>query len=281
MASNLEIGNRETAGSICDIEDVLYGRTLYGESTQYKAKTVSRKLNELTSSLLEDTWKHNQDDKAVDAFSEHDIFNQVFNWITQSKELMKEMTPELMTIYNNILSIGSDCFIRKKAFIEPLMLLLLALRPNEKKRMPFELEYQYIQLLNNLCLRLVDGHFLEKFDVSTLSKQGYKIPRYGFINLLMSYIHEDNELGSCARDSLIICLQVSALNRSFGKYIAFESDCCNVSQSQFILIKHVSFLCLKTICSFSSPPFCSMFICCIAYLIQSSSASSSRAPSFF
>ena len=224
---------------INEIEDVLYGRSSSNESIQNKVKIVSQRLTELVSRLLENSWKQNQDDKCIEMFSEHDIFSQVFNWIADNKELMRIMTSELLAIFNNVLCIGSDCFIRKRAFSEPLMLLLLALRPNEKKRMPPDLELKYVQVLNSLCLRLVDEQFVKQFDDTLLTKQGYKIPRYSFINILMSYIHENNELGNYARDSLIICLQVSVSNERLGKYIAYESDCCNVSQILFIkLIFH-------------------------------------------
>jgi len=211
---------------IGDIEDVIYGR--FCSNVEGKVEVVSHRLTELVSDLLEKSWNQNEDAAALQLFEKHDILNQLFTWIVENKDLMKAMTSELLKIFENILSIGSDNFIRKRAFVEPLMLLLLALQPNEKKRVPPDLEMKYVQLLSNLCIRLADEQFLEQFSQSGLSKQGYKIPKYSFINILMSYIHENNEIGDYARDSLIVCLQISASNEKLGKYIAYESDCCNI-----------------------------------------------------
>ena len=219
----------EAGQLIGDIEDVIYGRCCSNENAEVKVAVVSQKLTELVSDLLESTWRQNRDDACIELFTQHDILNQVFTWITENKELMKAMTSELLTIFGTVLSIGNDYFIRKKEFVEPLMLLLLALKPNEKKRVPLDMEMNYIQVLNKLCVRLADTQFLERFDESVLSRQGYKIPRYSFVNVLMAYVHENNEMGNYARDSLLVCLQISASNEKLGKYIAYESDCCNVS----------------------------------------------------
>lgn len=235
MEGELNYENRstcnETGRLIGDIEDVLYGRSCFSDN-EVKVAVVSQKLTELVSDLLESTWKQSGDDSCIELFTQHDIFSQVFAWIAGNKDLMKAMTSELLTIFINVLSLGNDHFIRKQEFIEPLMLLLLALRPTEKKRVPPDLEMQYIKVLNNLCVRLADEQFLEHFDDSWLSKQGYRIPRYSFINILMSYVHENNEIGNYARDSLLVCLQISTSNEKLGKYIAYESDCCNVSLFQ-------------------------------------------------
>ena len=242
MEGELNCENRstcsETGRLIGDIEDVLYGRSCFSDN-EAKVVVVSQKLTELVSDLLESTWKQSGDDACIELFTEHDILNQVFAWIVDNKSLMKAMTSELLTIFINVLSLGNDHLIRKQAFNEPLMLLLLALRPTEKKRVPPDLEMKYIEVLKNLCLRLADEQFLDHFDDSLLSKQGYRIPRYGFINILMSYVHENNEIGNNARDSLLACLQISASNEKLGKYIAHESDCCNVS-----LLEHFCYHCL-------------------------------------
>ena len=226
---------------IGNIEDILYGRDIIEEGAEHKAKIVSVKLTELVTNLVESTWKDSHDE-SIKVFSEHDIISQVFNWIASDKELMKAMTLELLSIFENILSVGSDTLIRIREIVEPLMLLLLALRPNDRKKMPFEMEYKYIQLINNLCLRLVDDQFLNKFDTSQLSKHGYKIPRYGFLNILISYIYDNNQMGNYARDSLVICLQVSASKESFRNYITYESDCCNVSYFYIIFAISLSTL---------------------------------------
>lgn len=223
---------------IKDIENIICRTDINQNSMQGMVKTVSKKLSELITILLENSWQDIQNETCMKIFIEHDIFSQVFNWIAGKKELMKSMTVELLLIYDNILSIANDSFIRKREFIEPLMLLLLALRPNEKKRMPHEMELKYIRLINNLCLRLIDDQFLQKFECVLVSKQGYKLPRYGFLNLLMSFVHENSQVGNFARDSLIICMQVSASNSEFGKYIAYESDCCNVSY--YLITSHTT-----------------------------------------
>ena len=231
---------------IKDIENIICRKDVNQNSVQEMVKTVSKKLSALMTILLENSWQNIQNETCIRIFTEHDILSQVFNWIAGKKELMKSMTVELLLIYDNILSIASDSFIRGREFIEPLMLLLLALRPNEKKRMPHEMELKYIRLINNLCLRLIDDQFLKKFESVLISKQGYKLPRYGFLNLLMSFVHENSQVGNFARDSLIICMQVSASNSEFGKYIAYESDCCNVSYCLITAIQKLD------ICSFGN-----------------------------
>ena len=229
--SHMQQGSPEVAlqDLIKDIESIIYTKDINQKSVQEMVQTVSKKLSALMTILLENSWQDIQNETCMRIFTEHDILSQIFNWIAGKKELMKSMTVELLLIYDNILSIASDSFLRGREFIEPLMLLLLALRPNEKKRIPHEMELKYIRLINNLCLRLIDDQFLKKFESVLISKQGYKLPRYGFLNLLMSFVHENSQVGNFARDSLIICMQVSASNSEFGKYIAYESDCCNVS----------------------------------------------------
>eukprot|EP00794_Sanderia_malayensis_P006996 gene6996-7781_t len=214
------------------IENIMKNKHSEKMNNNAEIKNILEKLTQLISNLLEKSWedsgRSSSTNNCLKIFFERDILNEVYNWIAGNKELMRGMTNELLQLYNNILSIGSDSFIRNTRFVQPLLLLLLALRPNEKKRMPHEMELSYVHVLSSLTNRLLDEQFLEQFQKVLITKQGYKLPKYAFVNLLMFYVHEEGAVGNLARDSLIICMQISASNSNLGEFIARESDCCNI-----------------------------------------------------
>ena len=212
------------------IESIVEQEKVLIANDHNKIKNLCRYLHEIVSLLTEETCQDNNNPaEAVQFCLGKNAFWKIYNWTSENKELIRELTNEQLKLYNNILSFGSSHLVRNRKIVEPLLLILLALRPNDRKRLPAELEISFFTLLKSLSLRLTDETFMDLFSKDILTEHGFKIPKFVFIDLLISQVHRDGEIGDLARESLQLCIQISVSNMNFGEYLVQESNCCVVS----------------------------------------------------
>ena len=80
-------------------------------------------------------------------------------------------------------------------------------------------------LLNQLCSRLRDNvELIEVFYRHDLDQEKFVI-----FSILLQFLHTDGDVGSQARDALLLCISLSKTHEGIGKYIANGTDFCQVA----------------------------------------------------
>ena len=209
-------------------------------------------VNDLVSNLIELSLMDEAEKLCSQFCKKTDMFQQLYNWTGQHRQVLKIMSYEQLIYLNNIVSMAGTSLITTKEFVIPMMLLLLSLKPTEKRKVPPDLDTLYVKLLYSISQRISDKHFLDLLAHDNYTSEGFKIPQFTFFELLLLYVHRSCGNGDLARDGILLCIKASKNDDKFLKYIADISSGCVVSLNKYKVFPLSFFLATFTFIQFTT-----------------------------
>lgn len=157
------------------------------------------------------------------------LFNKIYNWTGQHRECLRVMAHQQLLIYKKILEYSSLGLLSCNEVLFPLLLLLMSLKPTDKRKVPSDIEKLYITILYNVSQRILCLDFLDLLSQDLFTPDGFKIPKFTFFELLTLYTHHPGENGDLARKAILDSMKISEQHKDFQKYIIEESSVSVVS----------------------------------------------------
>ena len=188
------------------------------------AKTLAEILHDLVANLVNLSNDKDLEQSACKFCKETHIFNKIYNWTGQHRECLRIMAHQQLLIYKKILEDSSIGLLSCNEVLFPLLLLLMSLKPTDKRKVPSDIETLYISILYHLAKRISSLDFLDLLSQDLFTPDGFKIPKFTFFELLTLYTHHPGDNGSLARKATLDSIKVSEHHEAFQKYIIEESS---------------------------------------------------------
>ena len=147
-----------------------------------------------------------------------------------------------LKLYETLLDQSSSrakSLLAHQPFLRPLLELLQEFCQNNdtQSSMSNETEIHLVMLLNQLCSRLQDNSdLLEVFfkPSKECSKDGdsheHSQSQFVIFSILVRFLHSEGNVGSRARDALLLCMALSKAHDGIGEYISKRTHFCHVSR---------------------------------------------------
>jgi len=166
--------------------------------------------------------------------NKNNLFNRIYNWTGQHRECLRLMAEQQLQIYNKLVKNASTNLLMCEKVIIPLLLLLMSLKPAEKRKVPPTMQKLYVNILYCISERITSIEFLDLLSKDLFTEENFKIPKFTFFELLILYTHEIGESGDLTRKAILFCIQSSSSHQLFQKYITEESAVSVVSKISLI-----------------------------------------------
>lgn len=164
----------------------------------------------------------------------NNTFYKVYNWTGQHRECLRFMAHEQLHYFNRIIKDSGISLLTCTDVVVPMMLLLMSLKPSDKRKVPPDIEKLYVSILHCISQRISSQKFLDLLSDDLFTNEGFKIPKFTFFELLVSYTHHPGENGQLARQGILDCINRSKELPSFQNYISEQSAACVVCLIYFL-----------------------------------------------
>ena len=193
------------------------------------ANCLSNFLHELVDNLVNLSNDKDYEKVACCFCKENHLFNKIYNWTGQHRECLRLMAHQQLLLYKKILEYSSVGLLSCNEVLFPLLLLLMSLKPTDKRKVPSDIEKLYITILHHLSQRISCLDFLDLLSRDLFTPDGFKIPKFTFFELLTLYTHHPGDNGDLARKAILDSIKISEEHQAFQKYITEESSVSVVS----------------------------------------------------
>ena len=213
------------------------------KQTEGDFKELSLELSKIVHNIVDiigPLSKLNDIENAACEFcNKSNLFNRIYNWTGQHRECLRLMAEQQLQIYNNLIKNASTNLLLCEKVIVPLLLLLMSLKPTEKRKVPSSMQKLYVDILYCISERITSTELLDVLSKDLFTEEGFKIPKFTFFELLILYTHEIGESGDLARNAILFCIHISSSHQLFQKYITEESAVSVVRQLLFFYESYV------------------------------------------
>ena len=193
------------------------------------ANTLSAFFHELVDILVNLSNDKDYENIACGFCKENHLFNKIYNWTGQHRECLRVMAHQQLLIYKKILEHSSLTLLSCNEVLFPLLLLLMSLKPTDKRKVPSDIERLYITILYHVAQRICSLELLDLLSQDLFTPDGFKIPKFTFFELLTLYTHHPGENGDLARQATLDSIKISERHEAFQRYIIEESSVSVVS----------------------------------------------------
>lgn len=172
----------------------------------------------------------------------NNMYYNIYNWTGQHRECLRFMAHEQLQYFNRIIRDSGVSLLTCTDVVIPMLLLLMSLKPSDKRKVPPDIEKLYVSILHCMSQRILLQKYLDLMSEDLYTNEGFKIPKFTFFELLVFYTHHPGENGQLARQGILDCINTSKELVSFQKYISEESAACVVYLYLFFLYLLSTFL---------------------------------------
>jgi hypothetical protein len=140
----------------------------------------------------------------------------------------EEMRRMLLRLYQLWLGKSSQCLLMHEQIIRPLKRLLHSCaRQQQEKRCSSAVDVALVNLLLELCeVVCKDSSLIDLFFLETSPDIGHS--KFILFSFLLPYIHDEDPLGTSARDGIMILLGLSTSHPRLLRYVTENSNFCTV-----------------------------------------------------
>lgn len=203
---------------------ILHGNSEHGGN---KAEEISNIMHKVTGLLIRTSLERRDEEISCTFCQRNNPYNKVYSWTGQHREYLKQMACEQLRYFEQIVSEAGFSFLTCKGVLIPLMLLLLSLKPTDKRKIPPDIELLYVNILYHISRRISSNEqFLKLLAMDLYTEEGFKIPRFTFFELLILYTHKAGTVGSLARDGILCCIKATCADAGINQYLSQESAGC-------------------------------------------------------
>ena len=195
-----------------------------------RAKKLSEAVHKITDILIEASTQSELVNVACEFCLKNDIYIKVYRWTGEHRGCLKLMAYQQLKYFNSLLELADISLLMLKAVLIPLMLLLLSLKPTDKRKIPPDISLLYVKILYYISKRISNNDFLDLLAADIYTDEGFRIPKFTFFELLILYTHYTGEVGQHTRESILSCFKVSNHHVDFEQYISQQSAGCVVSE---------------------------------------------------
>ena len=204
------------------------------------ATDLSKHVHEIVDVIVTLSNEKEHENAICQFCKKNNIFNRIYNWTGQHRECLRVMAHQQLQFFNKMVQNASITLLMSNDIIVPLLLLMMSLKPTEKRKVPTDIEKLYVNILYHTSQRITSKEFLDLLGEDMFTPEGFKIPKFTFFELLILYSHHSGVNGDLARKALLFCIQSSTSHEAFQKYITEESALSVVSiYSFFSSVFHV------------------------------------------
>lgn len=194
------------------------------------SKEIAAEISNLADSfadILINVSIHEKED-ACSFCQKNNPFNKLYHWTGQHRDCLRLLASKQLKYFFALVSKADVDLLCCKEVHVPLLLLLLSLKPTEKRKVPPDIELLYCQILHQISLRVKSSAFLEKLAQDIYTHEGFLIRKFTFFEILVNYIHRTTHVGDLARDGILSCIATARNHESFERFIT-QSSLCVVS----------------------------------------------------
>lgn len=201
------------------------------------SEQLAKLLQQITELLIGASHRGVEYEKISCEFCQkNNTFYKIYNWTGEHRECLKYMALQQLQYFNEIIQTCGMSLLTCHEVIIPMMLLLMSLKPSDKRKVPPDIEKLYVNILQCISQKISCKEFLDLLSEDLFTNEGFKIPKFTFFELLISYIHSAGENGVLARKGIMNCIVVAQNLPSFQKYISEESAACVVSRFFYYIL---------------------------------------------
>nr|CAD7430578.1 unnamed protein product [Timema monikensis] len=177
-------------------------------------------------------WEHNKQQShfpCLEHLLSENLLDTLFMWSMHTGRYRYDLRLEQLKMFETLVSNSQHHLLEHESFHRPLLKLLALCSedwfPMEEEK-KLDVEKKLVDLLNHLCISLMHNTELLGLFFHSPAHQGPD--RFIIFTLLIPFVHREGAIGHQARDALLKCISLSAMNEYVGAYIADHSDICLV-----------------------------------------------------
>jgi len=190
------------------------------ESTLNVAENISKYITEITEILINSSNEKQLEDIACAFCIENNPYYRIYSWTGQHRECLKVLASKQLEYFHQLVWKANVKLLSCREIYVPLFLLLLSLKPSDKRKVPPDIEILYSKILYNISLKIIDNNFLDILGKDINVNESFIIPKFTFFDLLMNYTHHAIPAGQYARDGILSCIKLSKTNAQLEEYIS-------------------------------------------------------------